>query len=81
MSGYHEVEMKVEKRNGSLENISFDKILARVKKLGDQKNLNVTYSKLVMKVIDQLYDGIPTSKIDELTAEQCATLSLSLIHI
>ena len=27
------------------------------------------------KVIDQLYDGIPTSKIDELTAEQCATLS------
>ena len=44
MSGYHEVEMKVEKRDGSLENISFDKILARVKKLGDQKNLNVTYS-------------------------------------
>ena len=75
MSGYHEVEMKVEKRDGSLENISFDKILARGKKLGDQKNLNVTYSKLVMKVIDQLYDGIPTSKIDELTAEQCATLS------
>ena len=28
-----------------------------------------------MKVIDQLYDGIPTSKIDELTAEQGAPLS------
>ena len=28
-----------------------------------------------MKVIDQLYDGISTSKIDELTCEQCASLS------
>ena len=37
MSGYHEVEMKVEKRDGSLENISFDKILARVKKLEIKK--------------------------------------------
>jgi ribonucleoside-diphosphate reductase alpha chain len=28
-----------------------------------------------MKVIDQLYDKIPTAKIDELAAEQCAALS------
>jgi ribose 5-phosphate isomerase RpiB len=28
-----------------------------------------------MKVIDQLYDTIETSKIDELAAEQCASLS------
>ena len=28
-----------------------------------------------MKVIDQLYDKIPTTKIDELAAEQCASLS------
>ena len=28
-----------------------------------------------MKVIDQLYDKIPTTVIDELTAEQCASLS------
>ena len=27
-----------------------------------------------MKIIDQLYDKISTTKIDELTAEQCATL-------
>jgi ribonucleoside-diphosphate reductase subunit M1 len=27
------------------------------------------------KVIDQLYDKIPTTKIDELAAEQCASLS------
>ena len=27
-----------------------------------------------MKVIDQIYDGIETTKIDELTADQCASL-------
>ena len=27
------------------------------------------------KIIDRLYDGIPTTKIDELTAEQCASLA------
>lgn len=38
----------------------------------------INYAHLAMKVIDQLYDKIPTSKIDELTAEQCA--SMSSIH-
>jgi len=46
--------MRVLKRDGTYQDIHFDKI---------------------MKVIDQLYDGIPTTKIDELTAEQCASLS------
>ena len=27
-----------------------------------------------MKIIDQLYDNIATSKIDDLMAEQCASL-------
>ena len=68
-------EMKVLKRDGTYENIYFDKILTRVKKIGTSENLSINYSALVMKVIDQLYDGIPTTKIDELTAEQCASLS------
>ena len=33
-----------------------------------------------MKVIDQLYDGIDTTKIDELTAEQCASQSTDHIN-
>ena len=70
-------EMKVMKRDKALEVIQFDKILKRVKNIGDDANLNLSYSSLVMKVIDQLYDGIPTSKIDELTAQQCATLSMN----
>jgi ribonucleotide reductase alpha subunit len=68
-------EMRVTKRDGVLQDVSFDKILDRVKKLGSEAGISINYSSLVMKVIDQLYDTIPTSKIDELAAEQCASLS------
>ena len=68
-------EMRVTKRDGILQDVSFDKILDRVKKLGHEAGISINYSSLVMKVIDQLYDKIPTSKIDELAAEQCASLS------
>ena len=61
------------KRNGQKENISFDKILTRVKKLGGN-DLSVNYTSLVQKIIDRLYDEIPTTQIDELTAQQCASL-------
>jgi ribonucleotide reductase alpha subunit len=69
------IDMRVTKRNGKLEDISFDKILSRVKKLCQEANIQINYSSLVMKVIDQLFDKIPTTRIDELTAEQCAALS------
>lgn len=68
-------EMRVIKRDGNLENLSFDKILNRIRKLGQEANISINYQSLVMKVIDQLYDKIPTSKIDELTAEQCAVMA------
>jgi len=68
-------DMRVEKRNGELHIIAFDKILNRIKKIGQEVNIHINYSALAMKVIDQLYDKIPTTKIDELTAEQCASLS------
>jgi ribonucleotide reductase alpha subunit/intein/homing endonuclease len=68
-------EMRVTKRNGILENLSFDKILNRIKKLGNEVGIHINYQSLVMKVIDQLYDNISTTKIDELASEQCAALS------
>jgi len=75
-SHHNDEEMRVKKRNGSFEIIAFDKILNRVKNLGKSANItSINYASLVIKVIDQLYDGIPTTKIDELTAEQCAALS------
>lgn len=71
-----EQEMRVLKRNGKYENIGFDKILKRVKGIGNECKIKLNYTSFVMKVIDQIYDGIPTTKIDELAAEQCASLSI-----
>lgn len=68
-------DMRVTKRNGQLEEIAFDKILTRIKKLGQEASIHINYPQLVMKVIDQLYDTISTTKIDELAAEQCAAMS------
>jgi ribonucleotide reductase alpha subunit len=68
-------DMRVTKRNGQLEDIAFDKILNRIKKLGQEADIQINYSSLTMKVIDQLFDKIETTKIDELAAEQCASLS------
>jgi len=70
-------EMRVQKRSGEFEEVSFDKILNRVKNLGNKilPVLSINYSKLIIKVIDQLHTDISTSVIDELTAEQCASLT------
>ena len=73
-----EEEMYVVKRNGEREVVSFDKILKRIKNCGMEVGIKINYTTLVMKVIDQLFDGISTTKIDELTAEQCA--SMASIH-
>jgi len=73
-----EREMFVIKRNGQRKVVEFDKILRRIKVLGTQAGLTMNYTSLTMKVIDQLFDGISTTQIDELSAEQCA--SLSSIH-
>ena len=72
----NDLEMHVIKRNGKKEVISFDKILKRIKSLGKHFNLqHIIFAQLAIKVIDQLYDNIQTTKIDELTAEQCASMS------
>jgi len=68
-------DMYVTKRNGQKEIVAFDKIVNRIRKIGQEVDIQLNYSSLTMKVIDQLYDGIPTTKIDELTCEQCASLS------
>ena len=70
--------MMVRKRNGKLEEMSFDKILNRIRKIGQEVDIHINYQALTIKVIDQLYNDIPTTKIDELAAEQCA--SLSTVH-
>ena len=68
--------MYVVKRNSECEEIAFDKILRRLKNLSKNfdKKLNLNITELSIKVIDQLYNRIETSKIDELSAEQCASM-------
>jgi ribonucleoside-diphosphate reductase alpha subunit len=68
-------EMQVRKRDGTLQDMAFDKIASRVKILGAQAKITLNYSALVLKIMDQIYDGIETSKIDELMAQQCATMN------
>ena len=70
-------DMHVLKRNGQRDIVAFDKILTRLKNLGKESGITgVNYTTLVIKIIDQLYDGIPTTKIDELTAQQCAMMAV-----
>ena len=73
-------DLRVTKRDGSSEIVAFDKILNRLKKIGKEniagiENLKINYTTLAMKVIDQLFDGIHTKQIDELSAEQCASMA------
>lgn len=71
--------MQVIKRSGKRENVSFDKITARVKKLC--YNLNVAFVdpiEIAKKVIQGLYDGVTTSELDNLAAETAA--SMSTVH-
>ena len=68
--------MNVVKRGGAIQPIQFDKILTRVRTLGAMSpSLKLNFTQLVIKVIDKLHDGIHTSKIDELTAQECAASS------
>lgn len=71
-------DMFVTKRNGKMEPVAFDKILQRIKKICKDCGIRPNATTLAIKVIDQLYNNISTTKIDELTADQCA--SMASIH-
>lgn len=67
--------MQVIKRTGKREEVSFDKITARVKKLVYGLSDHVNPIKISMKVIEGLYDGVTTSNLDNLAAETSATMA------
>lgn len=66
--------MKVVKRNGEYEDVSFDKVLMRLKNLSNDLNINV--SELAQKVCSRIYDGVKTSELDEMAAYLCSSMSL-----
>lgn len=66
------------KRNNDKEEVSFDKIIKRIKNLSE--GLNINPSLIAQKIIKEIYDGIKTSEIDELAAQLCASLSTEHPH-
>jgi ribonucleoside-diphosphate reductase alpha chain len=65
--------MFVLKRDGRREAVKFDKITARVKKLCYGLNPIVDPTKVAMKVIEGVYEGVTTSALDNLAAEVAAS--------
>lgn len=68
--------MQVVKRSGRKEDVSFDKISARVKKLCYELDPNfIRPMEISQKVIQGLFDGVSTTELDNLAAETAASLA------
>jgi ribonucleoside-diphosphate reductase alpha subunit len=65
--------MRVQKRNGEFENVSFDKVLQRIRKAS--RGLTVNPDILAQQVLSRIIDGIKTSELDVLTGQMAASLS------
>lgn len=68
--------MRVIKRDGTYQNVQFDKITKRINHLA--YNLKVDPVIVAQKVCGQLIDGIQTSMLDEISAQLC--MSMYSIH-
>ncbi len=70
--------MKVKKRDGSLEEMRYDKITRRIQNFCDDLNLEyVDPTWITLKVTQGIYDGISTTELDVLAAETAASLVTS----
>ena len=67
--------MHVIKRDGRREAVEFDKITARIKKLCYGLDPIVDPTKVAMRVIEGLYDGVTTVELDNLAAEVSASMT------
>lgn len=65
--------MQVVKRDGSKEDVSFDKVLNRIKKSAEGLEVNPTL--IAQRTLLRIHDGVKTTELDELAAQ----LSVSLI--
>jgi len=64
--------MQVVKRNGERNDVSFDKVLQRIRK--SSRGLTVNPDILAQQVLARIVDGIKTSELDELAAQMAASL-------
>ena len=66
-------KMRVQKRSGEYEEVSFDKILKRIKSLSrgiefDHK-LSIDETLIAQKVVQEIFDGVKTEELDELSSQ------------
>ena len=67
--------MNVVKRDGTVEQVKFDKISSRIRKLTYALNEDyVDYFQVAQKVISGLYDGVTSTELDQLSAETAASM-------
>lgn len=70
--------MLVEKRDGKTEEVSFDKILNRIRLLcsGEEfiNKIDIDPVLIAQKVCTEIHDGVKTSKLDELASETAVSL-------
>ncbi len=64
--------MQVIKRDGRKEDVSFDKVLERVRRASEGLAVNPTA--ITQKILAQIYDGVKTTELDELTSQLGASL-------
>jgi ribonucleoside-diphosphate reductase alpha chain len=67
--------MFVEKRNGKRESVKFDKVTARIEKLSYSLSPLIDAIDVAKKVVQGIYDGVPTTELDNLAAETAASLT------
>ena len=72
--------MRILKRDGSYEGLSFDKILYRVKNLCNDESLGILSTidpdLIAQKTVSSIYDGISSSELDE----EAARISIGMIE-
>ena len=69
--------MFVIKRNGKKESVKFDKVTARIEKLSYSLSPMVNVIDVAKKTIEGIYEGVPTTELDNLAAETAASLTIS----
>lgn len=70
--------MKIKKRDGRLEQLSFDKVIYRLKKLCNDKSLGILSSidpdVVAQRVVSSIYDGVTSCELDE----EAARIAISM---
>ena len=67
------------KRNGEKQEVSFDKVTRRIKKLCYNLNEHINHIVIAQKVCSQIYNNVTTKELDELAAQICRRKRLIMV--